>query len=137
MNRVKSTSWNDRLAQRQRVAQQPWLALPAAGEWWEAIVGSRAEVRQRGGVIPSWVPLTAIILALSLLCVSATFRSRAAMNEARLRFDTEAARLQQLRNDNQALQADIARLQSNPQAIAEAAHQIGLIRPNEKVVKLR
>jgi cell division protein FtsB len=119
------------------VAQQPWLALPAAGEWWEAIVGSRAEVRQRGGVIPSWVPLTAIILALSLLCVSATFRSRAAMNEAKLRFDTEAARLQQLRKDNQALQADIARLQSNPQAIAEAAHQIGLIRPNEKVVKLR
>jgi cell division protein FtsB len=104
---------------------------------WDALVGTPSEVRRRGGVIPSWVPLTAVGLALVMLCFSAAIRTRAALNEAKTRFETEAARVEQIRNGNAALQAELKRLAEDPAAIAEAAHQYGMIRPNEKMVMLR
>ena len=101
------------------------------------MVGTRADVRQRGGVIPAWVPLTAIALALVFLCISVTLRTRETMLQAEARYSAEAARVEQMRTENIALQANIEKLKTDPSAVAEAAHQYGLIRPNEKVVLLR
>lgn len=137
MNKVRNTSWNNRLLQRQRIVTQPWLELPGLSDLRSALIGSRADVRQRGGVIPSWVPLTAIVLALSLLCISATLRTRETMQQAQARYAAEVSKVEQIRNNNISLQAEIEKLKTDPSAIADAAHQYGLIRPNEKVVMLR
>ena len=134
---AKSTSWNNTRLPRQRVAAQTWPAVPSLTEVWDSFVGTRAEVRQRGGVIPAWVPLTAIAFALALLCLSATIRARAAFNQARAHCASEAANINAMRAGNAALLADIERLKHDPSAIADAAHQYGLIRANEKVVMFR
>jgi cell division protein FtsB len=94
-------------------------------------------VRQRGGVIPSWVLLGVIALTLTLLCFSLTLRTRASLNLARARYESEAARVEEIRRGNAEMEAEIKRLQTDPSAIADVAHQYGLIRPNEKVVLLR
>lgn len=137
MNKARSTSWNDRLLQRQRAVAQSWPSIPSPAEVWETFTGTRAEVRQRGGVIPSWVLLGVIALTLTLLCFSLTLRTRASLNLARARYESEAARVEEIRRGNAEMEAEIKRLQTDPSAIADVAHQYGLIRPNEKVVLLR
>ena len=140
MNRAKNIYWDDNLLKRQRVlggTLNDSNTLPALKQWGRAVVGTRAEVRQRGGVIPSWVPLIAIMLAMTFLCATAIMRTRASLEQARERHASESLRVAQVRQDTAALRVEVQRLQHDPAAVADAAHQYGLIRPNEKVVTLR
>lgn len=143
MNRVKSTYWPDNLLMRQRVGtvSADWgrtdTRTPPAVSWWQALVGTRAEVRARGGIIPVWVPVTAILLAGTMLCASALMRTRTAMQAAQVRYANELAIVEQMRQETEALRVEVARWQRDPAAISDAAHQYGMIRANEKIVTLR
>jgi len=99
------------------------------------LVGTPAEVRRRGGIIPSWVIFGMIILATFAVCVTVTMRTRAKMNGAsaqyvRLQTDVEA-----LRHSNQSLRQEVEQLRNDPRAIESAARsRLNMVRANEIVV---
>lgn len=127
---------------RQRVgaATQTWgrtdTRKPAVS-WWQALIGTRAEVRARGGIIPLWVPMTLILLTGTMLCASAIMRTRTAMQTAQARYASELTLVEEMRQETEALRVEMARWQRDPAAISDAAHQYGMIRANEKIVALR
>lgn len=142
MNRVKSTYWPDNLLARQQVgtAVTGWGrddARAAQSGWWQTLVGTRAEVRQRGGIIPTWVPMTAIILTGLMLCASAITRTRSAMHAASARYNSELATVEKIRQDTATLRVKVQKFQQDPAAVADAAHQYGMIRANERIVTVR
>lgn len=99
------------------------------------LIGTRAEVRRRGGVVPSWVVFTTIILATFALCVSVTVRTRAEMNSASQQFEKISADVENLRSVNAAIANEVTRLSSDPRTIESAARaRLNMVRANEIVV---
>ena len=101
------------------------------------IIGTRAEVRRRGGIIPSWVIFGMIILATFAVCVTVNMRTRAKLNlasehYARIRTDVDA-----LRSSNQSLRLEIEQLRNDPRVIESAARsRLNMVRANEIVVPI-
>ena len=135
MNKVANSYWTDaRLA-----AQQPTprgLSLPAsAAELSRELIGTRAEVRRRGGIIPSWVVFTMIMLATFALCLSVTMRTHAQMQGAGARYAQMEADVQALSNSNATLRREVERLRKDPRAIESAARtRLNMVRANEIVI---
>src|SRR5918999_3284283 len=80
LNKAANTYWVDNRLQAQRVATRsiPALASPAR-DLSREIIGTRTEIRRRGGLIPSWAVFVTIILATFALCVTVTMRTHAEM----------------------------------------------------------
>ena len=99
------------------------------------IIGTPAEVRRRGGVIPSWVIFGMIILGTFAVCVAVTMRTRTRMSLASQQYVRMEDDVQQLRNANQSLRLEIQKLSSDPRAIEAAARtRLNMVRANEIVV---
>jgi cell division protein FtsL len=99
------------------------------------IIGTPAEVRRRGGVIPAWVIFGMIILGTFAICVAVTMRTRTRMNLASQQYVRMQTDVDELRNSNQSLRLEIDQLSNNPRAIEEAARtRLGMVRANEIVV---
>ena len=83
MNKAANTFWVDNRLQAQRVATRslPSLASPARDISRE-IIGTRTEIRRRGGLVPSWVVFVTIILATFAICVTVTKRALAERSAA-------------------------------------------------------
>ena len=75
MNKAANTYWVDNRLRAQRVSTRavPSPASPAR-ELSREIIGTRTEIRRRGGLIPSWVVFVMIALATFALCVTVTTR---------------------------------------------------------------
>ncbi len=134
MSRVANTYWVDERISSQRVLPRTASTLPSVRELSLDLIGTRTEVRRRGGVIPSWVIFGMIILATFALCVTVTIRTHAQMRTAseqylKIQHDVDA-----LRRGNAALERDIQRLQSDPRSIELAARSLNMARANEIVV---
>ena len=135
MSRVANLHWVDDRIQSQRIVPRTAAALPRAREISLELIGTRADVRRRGGIIPSWVIFGMIILAAAGLCVTVTMRTYAQRQTAsaglsRLEQDVDA-----LRRANASLQNDLHRLQTDPRAIESAARsQLNMARANEIIV---
>lgn len=134
MSRVANTYWVDERISSQRVDQRTPSTLPSVRELSLDVIGTRAEVRRRGGVIPSWVIFGMIILATGALCVTVSLRSlgqkRAASGQhVKIQHDVDI-----LRRGNAALQRDIQRLRTDPRAIESAARSLNMARANEIIV---
>jgi cell division protein FtsB len=110
-------------------------ALPSVRELSIELIGSRAEVRRRGGIIPSWVLLGMVMLATVSVCVTVTIRTHGEMQTAASNFSRMREQVNILQRGNSALQTEIKRLNSDPKAIEAAARtQLNMARANEIVV---
>src|SRR5260370_30106790 len=123
----------DRL-RSQRVATRSLPHLGPARDISRNIVGTRPEVRRRGGIIPSWVVFGIIILGTAALCVSVTIRSIAEAGSAATNYEKMSSDVQKLREVNTNLEQEVRRLNTDSRAIETAARlRLDMQRANEIV----
>ena len=135
MSRVIDTYWVDERIRAQRVAPRVASPLASVKEISLDIIGTRAEVRRRGGLIPAWVIFGMIILGTFAICVGVTMRTRTKMSLASDQFVRMQTDVEGLRNTNQSLRLEIEKLRNDPRAIEVAARsRLNMVRPNEIVV---
>ncbi|MEP6921519.1 MAG: septum formation initiator family protein [bacterium] len=102
------------------------------------LIGSRAEIRRRGGIIPSWVIFGMIMLATFAVCATVTVRTRTRMNLASEQFVRIQNDVQSLRNNNRTLRLEVEQLRTDPRAIESAARmRLNMVRDNEIVVPVQ
>ncbi len=135
MSRVANTYWVDERIRSQHVAPRAASSLSPMREISLEIIGTRAEVRRRGGLVPSWVIFGMIILATLAVCVTVTMRTRAKMNLASQQYVRIQTDVQALRTNNQLLRQEVEQLRNDPRAIESAARsRLNMVRANEIVV---
>ena len=135
MNKAVNTYWTDSRLATQRPAARPLTLAAPAREISRELVGTRTEVRRRGGLIPSWAVFTMIMLATFALCVTVTMRTHAEMRSAEQKFSQITTEVQALSNTNDSLKREVQRLKNDPRAIEAAARaRLNMVRANEIVV---
>jgi cell division protein FtsB len=137
LSRVANTYWVDERIRSQRVAPRAASPFAPVREISLDIIGTRAEVRRRGGIIPSWVIFGMIILATFAVCVTVTMRTRTRMNAASEQYVRMQTDVQALRSGNQSLRLEVEQLRSDPRTIEAAARRrLNMVRANEIVVPI-
>ena len=135
MSRVINSYWVDERIRAQRVVPRVSSPFASVREISLDIIGTPAEVRRRGGLIPAWVVFGMVILATFAICVSVTMRTRTRMSLASQQYVRMQNDVDSLRNSNQTLRAEIERLRTDPRTIEAAARtRLNMVRPNEIVV---
>jgi len=138
LNKAANIYWVDNRLRTQRVATRDLPALAPARELSLEIIGTRTEIRRRGGLIPSWVFFVTIILATFALCVTVTMRTHAEMRSASQQYETLNSQVETLRNNNAALASEVQRLRNDPRSIESASRaQLKMVRPNEIIVPIK
>jgi len=137
LSRVANTYWVDERIRSQRVAPRAASPFAPVREISLDIIGTRAEVRRRGGIIPSWVIFGMIIMGTFAVCVTVTMRTRARMNLASQQFVRMKTDVQALRSSNQSLRMEVEQLRNDPRTIESAARsRLNMVRANEIVVPI-
>ncbi len=138
MSKVANTYWVDERIRSQRVLpRRANASLASMQQISVEIIGSRAEVRRRGGIIPSWVVFGMILLATFAVCVTVNMRTRAKFQVAAQQFSVMQSDVETLRNINQSLKAEVEQLRNDPRAIESAARaRLNMVRNNEYVVPI-
>ena len=136
MSKVANTYWVDERIRSQRVLPRSANAsLTSMQQISAEIIGSRTEVRRRGGIIPSWVVFSMILLATFAVCVTVNMRTRTKFQVASQQFSVMQSDVETLRNINESLKAEVEQLRNDPQAIESAARaRLNMVRSNEYVV---
>ena len=135
MSKVANTYWVDERIRSQRVLPRTNSSLASVQQISMEIIGSRAEVRRRGGIIPSWVVFGMILLATFAVCVTVNMRTRAEVRIAAQQFSVMQTDVETLRDINQSLKTEVDRLRSDPRTIEmEARARLNMVRSNEFVV---
>ena len=135
MNKAANSYWVDERLRAQRVAARPLPALSTALDLPREIIGTRTEIRRRGGIIPSWVLFATIILATFALCVTVSMRTHAEMRAASDQYERINTDVDRLRSANAQLQTEVQRLRTDPRAIEAAARtRLNMVRANEIIV---
>ena len=134
MSKVANNYWVDERIRSQRVSPRA-SSLPSMQQISVEILGTRAEVRRRGGIIPSWVVFGMILLATFAVCVTVNMRTRAKVQVAAQQLTVMQTDVEALRNVNQSLKAELQRLRTDPRTIELAARsRLNMIRSNEFVI---
>ena len=127
--------WVDERIRAQRVAPRTSTSLASVQQISIDILGTRTEVRRRGGIIPSWVVFGMILLATLAVCVTVNMRTRAKVHIAAQQLNAMQTDVEVLRNVNQSLKAEVQKLRTDPRTIELAARaQLNMVRSNEYVV---
>ena len=134
MSKVANTYWVDERIRAQRVAPRT-NSLASVQQISMEILGTRTEVRRRGGIIPSWVVFGMILLATFAVCVTVNMRTRAKVHIAAQQLTVMQTDVEALRNVNSSLKTELQRLQTDPRTIEQAARaRLNMVRSNEFVV---
>ncbi|HYU97750.1 MAG TPA: septum formation initiator family protein [Pyrinomonadaceae bacterium] len=137
MSRVINSYWVDERIRAQRVAPRASSTFASVREISLDIIGTPAEVRRRGGVIPAWVIFGMVILGTFAICVAVTVRTTTRMSLASQQYVRMQGDVEELRNTNQSLRLEIQRLSSEPRTIEAAARsRLNMVRANEIVVPI-
>jgi cell division protein FtsB len=137
VSKVANTYWVDERIRAQRVAPRTQASLASVQQISMEILGTRTEVRRRGGIIPSWVVFGMILLATLAVCVTVNMRTRAKVQIASQQLTTMQTDVEALRTVNQSLKAEVQRLRTDPRTIELAARaQLNMVRSNEYVVPI-
>jgi cell division protein FtsB len=137
LSRVINSYWVDERIRAQRVAPRASSTFASVREISLDIIGTPAEVRRRGGVIPAWVIFGMVILGTFAICVAVTVRTRARMSLASQQYVRMQGDVEELRNTNQSLRLEIQRLSFEPRTIEAAARsRLNMVRANEIVVPI-
>src|ERR1044072_3051661 len=134
VSRVANSYWVDERIRTQRVSPRA-NSLASVQQISLDIIGTRAEVRRRGGVIPSWVVFGMILLATLAVCVTVNMRTRAKVQVAAQQLTVMQTDVEALRSVNQSLKSELQRLRTDPRTIELAARaRLHTARSNEFVV---
>ncbi|HEX4949864.1 MAG TPA: hypothetical protein VFZ34_24575 [Blastocatellia bacterium] len=88
--------------------------------------------------LPNYVWVVTVLLALSLLALSAVYRERAGLRQAQTSHQFMQQKVQASQISNDLLRRDIHALQHDKEVMARTAQEkLNYIRPNEVVVVLR
>ncbi|HEU0253720.1 MAG TPA: septum formation initiator family protein [Pyrinomonadaceae bacterium] len=137
MSKVANTYWVDERIRSQRVAPRASASLASVQQISIDILGTRTEVRRRGGLIPSWVVFGMILLATFAVCVTVNMRTRAKVTVAAQQLSAMRSDVDVLRSINESLKGEVQRLRTDPRAIETAARaRLNMVRSNEFVVPL-
>jgi cell division protein FtsB len=137
MSKVANTYWVDERIRSQRVLPRSSGSLASMQQISMEIVGTRTEVRRRGGLVPSWVVFGMVLLATFAVCVTVNMRTHAKFQVATQQFSAMQTDVEALRNVNQSLKAEVERLRNDPRTIESAARaSLNMVRSNEYVVPL-
>jgi len=135
LSRVINSYWVDERIRAQRVVPRAVSPFASVKEISLDIIGTPAEVRRRGGIIPAWVIFGMIILATFAICVAVTMRTRTRMSLASQQYVGLQADVETLRETNQSLRLEIQQLQSDPRTIEAAVRsRLNMVRSNEIVI---
>ena len=137
MNRVANNYWVDERIQAQRVAPRANSAMTMTSVQQVSIdiIGTKTEIRRRGGILPSWVIFSMILLATAAVCVTVNMRTRAKAQLAAGQFSTMESDVESLREINHSLNLEVQRLKTDPRTIELAARsRLNMIRSNEYLV---
>jgi cell division protein FtsB len=134
VSKVANTYWVDERIRAQRVVSRT-NPLASVQQISLDILGTRSEVRRRGGIIPSWVVFGMILLATFAVCVTVNMRTRARVQVAAQQLTAMQTDVEALRNVNQSLKSEVERLRTDPRTIELAARaRLNMVRSNEFVV---
>jgi cell division protein FtsB len=132
---VINSYWVDERIRAQRVVPRVGSPFASVREISLDIIGTPAEVRRRGGVIPAWVVFGMIILGIFSICVAVTMRTRTRMSLASQQYVRMQTDVESLRTANQSLRLEIEQLRTDPRTIESAARsRLNMVRPNEIVI---
>ena len=135
MSKVANTYWVDERIRSQRALPRSSGSLSSMQQISMEIIGTRTEVRRRGGIVPSWVVFGMILLATLAVCVTVNMRTQAKFQVAAQQFSAMQTDVQALRSMNQSLKAEVERLRNDPGTIESAARaSLNMVRSNEYVV---
>lgn len=125
----------DERIRAQRVAPRASASFASVQEISLELIGTRSEVRRRGGIIPSWVLFAMVIIAISAVCVTVNMRTRAKAQLAAVQLSAMESDVEVLRDVNQSLRKEVDKLKTDPRAIELAARsKLNMVRSNEYVV---
>ena len=134
MSKAANNYWIDERIRSQRVSRRT-SSLASVQQISMDIIGTRTEVRRRGGIIPSWVVFGMILLATFAVCVTVNMRTRAKVQVAAQQLTAMQTDVEALRGLNQSLKSDVERLRTDPRTIEMAARaRLNMVRSNEFVV---
>jgi cell division protein FtsB len=137
MSKVANTYWVDERIRSQRVLPRSSGSLASMQQISIDIIGTRTEVRRRGGIIPSWVVFGMILLATFAVCVTVNMRTHAKFQVAAQQFSAMQTDVEALRSVNQSLKGEVERLRNDPRTIESAARaSLNMVRSNEYVVPI-
>lgn len=137
MSKVANTYWVDERIRSQRVLPRSGGSLASVQQISMEIIGTRTDVRRRGGLIPSWVVFGMILLATFAVCVTVNMRTHAKVQVAAQQFSAMQTDLEALRNVNRSLKTEVERLRNDPRTIESAARaNLNMVRSNEYVVPI-
>lgn len=135
MSRVINSYWVDERIRAQRVAPRVGSPFASVREISLDLIGTPAEVRRRGGIIPAWVIFGMIILATLAICVAVTMRTHTRMSLASQQYSQLQSDVEGLRDTNQSLRLEIERLSTDPRTIEAAVRsRLNMVRSNEIVI---
>jgi cell division protein FtsB len=135
VSRVANTYWVDERIRSQRVSPRATASLASVQQISIEILGTRTEVRRRGGIIPSWVVFGMILLATFAVCVTVNMRTRTKVQVAAQQLTAMQTDVEALRTINTTLKAEVQRLRTDPRSIELAARsRLNMVRANEYVV---
>lgn len=135
MNKAANSYWVDERLRAQRVTARPLPAISSALDLPLEIIGTRTEIRRRGGIIPSWVLFATIILATFALCVTSISSANAEKRSASDQYERINTDVEKLRSANAQLETEVQRLRTDPRAIEAAARsRLNMVRANEIIV---
>ena len=134
MSRVANSYWVDERIKTQRVSPRT-NSLASVQQISLDIIGTRTEVRRRGGVLPSWVVCGMILLATLAVCVTVNMRTRTKVQVAAQQLTVMQTDVEALRSMNQWLKSELERLRTDPRTIELTARpHLNMVRSNEFVV---
>ncbi|HXG84701.1 MAG TPA: septum formation initiator family protein [Pyrinomonadaceae bacterium] len=116
MNKVAITYWDNTKA----------ISLPAANRVKPA---KRAE-----SVSPQWLVFTVVASMTLMLCMAINLRAYSEMSAEMQRHELLSVEIEQLNNENLAIQEEIHNLKTDARIIEREARRIGMSRPIEKVL---
>jgi len=137
LSKVANTYWVDSRLDAQRVTARALPSFTPVRDISREIIGSPAEVRRRGGLIPAWVFFGIIFLATLALCFTVNMRSRSELSSSTEQYQRINTEIETLRRTNASLGLEIRRLREDPRTIESAARtRLNMVRPNEIVVPI-
>jgi cell division protein FtsB len=137
VSKVANSYWVDERIRSQRVSPRANSSLASVQQISMEILGTRTEVRRRGGIIPSWVVFGMILLATLAVCVTVNMRTHAKVQIASQQLTTMESDVEALRIVNQTLKTEVQRLRTDPRTIELAARaRLNMVRSNEYVVPI-
>lgn len=133
MDRVANYWVDDRINSQRALPRS--TNLSSVRELSIELIGTRTDVRRRGGIMPSWVIFGMIILAALAVCASVTVRTRFQSRAASQQYANAGQDVDALRQSNEGLRKEIRRLRGDASTIELAARsKLNMARPNEVIV---